>query len=79
MPAGGELLAHSELHHSLEPRFAERLPWTLASVKLDCGPVVLVHLADALTTGSRRVVVRREPAVDGGEILCAVAENLEER
>jgi uncharacterized OB-fold protein len=40
----GHVLATSQLHHSLEPVFQENLPWTLTSVKLDCGPVILAQL-----------------------------------
>lgn len=39
------LLALSTLSHSLEPWFAERLPWEVGSLLLDAGPVVFAHLA----------------------------------
>jgi uncharacterized protein len=40
----GVVVAASTIQHSLEPYFAARLPWQLASVKLDCGPVVFTAL-----------------------------------
>ena len=43
----GQIQAISELHHSLQPRSADGPPWRLASVALDCGPVVLARLMDA--------------------------------
>ena len=54
---GGDLLAYSELQHSLEPFFQEQLPWQLASVKLDCGPVVLARLTASCPPGNIRLEV----------------------
>ena len=54
---GGDLLAYSELQHSLEPFFQEQLPWPLASVKLDCGPVVLARLTASCPPGNIRLEV----------------------
>jgi uncharacterized OB-fold protein len=42
--ASGVIQSLVQLHYSLEPGFAAHLPWTVASVRLDCGPVVLAHL-----------------------------------
>lgn len=39
----GVLLASNSLHNSLEPYYQAQIPWQLASVKLDAGPVVLVQ------------------------------------
>jgi len=40
----GELLSQTVLHHSNDPFYRERLPWRLGLVKLDAGPIVIVHL-----------------------------------
>lgn len=40
----GQLLSRTVLHHSHDPYFRERLPWSVGMVRLDCGPTVLVHL-----------------------------------
>ena len=47
----GVVLATSQLHNSLEPHFLERLPWHIASVKLDAGPVAVVNGAPGLKAG----------------------------
>ena len=67
---GGDLLAYSELQHSLEPFFQEQLPWRLASVKLDCGPVVLARLSASCPPGNRRLEVSHTIAA-GSSILQA--------
>lgn len=67
---GGDLLAYSELQHSLEPFFQELLPWRLASVKLDCGPVVLARLSASCPPGNRRLEVSHTIAA-GSSILQA--------
>ncbi len=42
----------AQLHYSLEPEYAEHLPWTVASIKLDCGPLVLAHLQPDIMSGA---------------------------
>ena len=75
---GGELLARSELQHSLEPHFAAQLPWTLASVKLDCGPVLLVQLSTDCPADCKRVEVRAINDIEAGHCrLQAVPEQQE--
>ncbi len=49
----GLVVASSTLHHSNEPYFQSQLPWRIGTVQLDCGPVVIAHLKDALQTGDR--------------------------
>ncbi len=49
----GTVLASCTLHHSNEPYFQDQLPWRIGTVQLDCGPVVIAHLQDALQTGDR--------------------------
>lgn len=40
----GVILAATTLHVSYEPFFRERLPWRVAVVRLDDGPVAYAHL-----------------------------------
>ena len=40
----GELISETELNHSHDLFFRERLPWRLGLVKLACGPSVVTHL-----------------------------------
>jgi len=72
---GGTVLAHTTLHTSLEPYFSERLPWTVGTVKLDCGPVVMTHIA--ASCHGRDARVRVMPARDDGgtAVLVAVPES----
>lgn len=72
---GGDLLAYSELQHSLEPFFQEQLPWRLASVKLDCGPVVLARLTVSCPPGNIRLEVSHAIQT-GSSILQASPVNL---
>lgn len=51
----------AQLHYSLEPEYAEHLPWTVASIKLDCGPVVLAHLQPDIICGA---TVKLKPVQD---------------
>ncbi len=48
----GRVQSQVQLHYSLEPAYSEHLPWTVASVKLDCGPVTLAHLPPGIATNS---------------------------
>jgi uncharacterized OB-fold protein len=49
----GSVQSVAQLHYSLEPEYAEHLPWTVANIKLDCGPVVLAHLQPDISAGTR--------------------------
>jgi uncharacterized OB-fold protein len=49
----GSVQSIAQLHYSLEPEYAEHLPWTVANIKLDCGPVVLAHLQPDITAACR--------------------------
>lgn len=42
----------TQLHYSLEPAYANHLPWTVGSIKLNCGPVVLAHLQPDIISGA---------------------------
>ncbi len=65
------LLAVSTLSHSLEPWFAERLPWQVASLRLDAGPVVFAHLAASRAQPHARLRVAN--ARDASGAWCLVA------
>lgn len=47
------LVAQSTLYHSNEPYFQAKLPWHIATAKLDCGPVAIVNLPSPLPLGQR--------------------------
>mgnify|MGYP001827596182 CR=1 FL=1 len=71
--SGGGVRSVTELHYSLEPLFAERLPWRIASVQLDCGPVAFVHLQPGLVIGAR-VDVRIAVDAGGNRVVVALDE-----
>ncbi len=53
----GTVLATSQLQHCLDPYFAAHKPWSIGSIKLDCGPVVLAHIASDCTDADCKVWV----------------------
>ena len=67
----GELVVTSDLNHSLELRFTQKLPWRIGTVKLDCGPTVLVHIKDLTLCPEMRVLVKKYLQSDGSELLQA--------
>jgi NAD(P)-dependent dehydrogenase (short-subunit alcohol dehydrogenase family)/uncharacterized OB-fold protein len=67
----GELLAETQLHHSNDLFFRERLPWRLGLVKLDCGPTVVAHLHEEV---KNRVAIRAMLDRAGQAVLAAVPE-----
>jgi uncharacterized OB-fold protein len=48
----GTVQSVAQLHYSLEHEYAEHLPWTVASIKLNCGPVVLAHVQPDIISGA---------------------------
>jgi uncharacterized OB-fold protein len=64
------VLAVSALAHSLEPWFSARLPWQVASLRLDAGPVVFAHLATEASRGDR---LRVHTVRDASGSWCLVA------
>jgi uncharacterized OB-fold protein len=71
---GGVVQTLTELHYSLEPAYAAQLPWPVASVKLDCGPIAFAHLQPGLAVSSR-VTVRILADDSGNNMLVAHAAN----
>ena len=47
----GTVQSITELHYSLEPAYTAHLPWSIASIQLDCGPIVLAHLVPGIEIG----------------------------
>ncbi|MEJ2531991.1 MAG: zinc ribbon domain-containing protein [Halioglobus sp.] len=66
----GMVQACTDLHYSLEPDYADHLPWRIASVVLACGPVVLAHLQPGVPEGTE-VAVRIVEDRDGNRMLAA--------
>lgn len=62
----------TELHYSLEPGYAAHLPWPIASVRLDCGPVAFAHLQPGLDLGTR-VTLRIVADGNGNHMLAALS------
>ena len=67
----GVVQACTDLHYSLEPDYADHLPWRVASVVLACGPVVLAHLQSGIVEGTE-VAVRIVEDRHGNRMLVAV-------
>jgi len=68
-----EILAATALHHSLDPWFAARSPWTVASLRLAAGPVVFAHVRPALAQAGSRLRVANAHGPDGHWCLVAFA------
>ena len=75
--AGGTVQSLSELHYSLETAYTNHLPWRVASVKLDCGPVALAHLQPGVELQDR---VALRPLCDrhGSRMLVALGDDSSE-
>lgn len=67
----GTVLAAAALQRSLEPYFQAQTPWLLGSVKLDCGPVVLLQLTTNCRKTGSRVLVTQHIDASGEAILVA--------
>ena len=66
MPGDGTIVAVTSIHHSLDEFFRDRLPWRIASVRLDAGPVLFAHLAPGKAApGSRVRVATARDRADG--------------
>lgn len=48
----GMVQSVTELQYSLESVYTAHLPWYIASIRLDCGPVALAHLVPGIVIGS---------------------------
>lgn len=74
VPDTGTVQSITELQYSLEPAYTAHLPWTVASIKLDCGPVVLAHLAPgiSITNPVKLLIVQDET---GNNMLAAIGRD----
>ena len=61
VPPAGVVVASTMLHASMEEFFRDRLPWRIAIVRLEAGPVAYAHLGGAAAPGD---VVRLEARRD---------------
>lgn len=74
LDGAGTVLAATTLHVSNEPWFAARMPWHVAKVRLDAGPLPIVHIdARCLASGTRVTVLNRLDR-GGTGVLVAVPE-----
>jgi len=71
----GTLLAATTLHHSNDLFFRERLPWRLGLVKLDAGPMLMVHLHGDIDAAPRPVRVGARLDRAGQAVLIAFPHN----
>ena len=67
----GSILADTQLHHSNDLFFRERLPWRLGLVRLACGPTVVAHLHASVR---QEVTVRAMLDRAGQAVLVALPE-----
>jgi len=71
--ARGTLVAETTVRVSSDPYFRERTPWRIGTVKLDAGPVLVVHLHGDTREGAR---VRLELKLDksGASVVLALPD-----
>jgi len=73
-PGGAVLLSETTAEAPADPYFRERAPWRVGLVKMECGPVALVHLHPVPRTGDRlRLTLMLDRA--GQAVLHAAPEN----
>ena len=70
----GTVQSLTELQYSLEEDYARSLPWRVASVKLDCGPIALAHLGPSAVVQDR-VTLRVMSDPHGNLMLVALGES----
>ena len=70
---GGKLLAETELQHSNDTYFRDRVPWRLGIVIADAGPSIVAHLGEDCSHGQR---VRMSLSIDraGNAVITARPE-----
>ncbi|MBI1733123.1 MAG: OB-fold domain-containing protein [Gammaproteobacteria bacterium] len=71
----GTLLSWTNVHTSLEPFFADHAPWPVGRVKLECGPLVIAHLAIASPDTGMRVRVLPHRDLSDVAVLIIVPES----
>lgn len=67
------VIESTSLHHTLEPHLKEKLPWHVALVKMDAGPVALVTGSEAFQSDTR-IVLQVYYEASGSELPMIVAK-----
>jgi NAD(P)-dependent dehydrogenase (short-subunit alcohol dehydrogenase family)/uncharacterized OB-fold protein len=70
----GELIAATELAHSNDLYFRQRLPWRLGLIGLDAGPQIVAHLHSAVGRVPARVRVTMKLDKAGQGVLVGIPE-----
>ena len=77
--AEGTLISYTVLHASTNAFFREPLPHQAALVKLDCGPILITHLAyDEAKTGDIVTVINRRD-ISGEGVFVALVDAVDEQ
>lgn len=76
IPGEATVLAISALEHSMNGWFSAHLPWRVASLKLDAGPIVFAHLAAPDAAAGARLRVAHARDTSGAWCLVAFAGTL---
>lgn len=71
---GGTVHSLTALHYPLEKNFSRHLPWRIASVKLDAGPVAFAHLQPGIECEARVTLSIAQDEI-GNCVLVATGEN----
>ncbi len=51
--AFGKIISQIDLRHSLEVSFLKKLPWKICTIQLECGAIIMAHLAEPLKAGQK--------------------------
>jgi len=70
----GKILAAVELHHSYEAFFSSHLPWVIASIQLNCGPIVFAHIEKKAAQAGSPVTLFAHTDRSGQSVLIAATE-----
>jgi uncharacterized OB-fold protein len=71
---GATVQSVTALHYPLETNFSGQLPWRIASVKLDVGPVAFAHLQPGLECKARVTLSIAQDEI-GNHVLVATGEH----
>lgn len=71
---GGTVQSITALHYPLETNFSQQLPWRIASIKLDAGPVAFAHLQPGIESKARVTLSIAQDEI-GNRVLVATGEN----
>ena len=76
IPGDATVLATTTLAHSMNAWFSAHLPWRIASLRLDAGPIVFAHLAASDAAAGTRLRVAHARDASGAWCLVACAGEL---